>query len=136
MYLDYDSIRDGYASDRACSYAREAGMLARAIEAGEIASFALRIVWVICDRCHGDGGHSHRFGSYSADEFDEFDDEFQDGYLSGRFDERCEVCAGSGKVRVIDEESLTDEAAKYLADAREDAYETASMHYAERMMGA
>ena len=135
MNIDYDGLRDRYASDLACAEAEEARVLVSAMEDGEIARFALRFVWAICDYCHGDGGHSRRFGAYSADEWDELDEEFQEDYLSGRFDEPCEVCHGSGKVRELDEDCLTDEARTYLDEYRQNAYDSAMCSYYERLAG-
>lgn len=71
--------------------------------------------WGICSRCNGDGGHSHRLGAFSSDEFDaEFDDEEQERYFAGGYDETCEVCDGAGKVRTP---ANADEEAEAQADA-------------------
>lgn len=135
MNIDYDALSERLASDLAQNKSREVKYLLEAIRDGEIAPTPIECVWEICDYCNGDGGHSRRFGAYTMDEFEEFDDDFREGYLSGRFDERCEACDGSGKVRVIDEEQLTDEAREWLEFERESSWETASMHYHEMRAG-
>ena len=91
--------------------------------------------WVICTTCRGSGGHSNRFGAFSADEWNEQDDEFRDNYISGRYDENCDTCDGTGKVLMLNEDELSDEARGYLQDYLEDEYETAAMERAERMAG-
>lgn len=75
--------------------------------------------WAICGRCNGDGGHSHRLGAFTLDEFNQdFDDEEQERYFAGGYDETCEVCGGSGKVRTPANEEEREEA---QADAEVDA---------------
>jgi hypothetical protein len=93
-----------------------ADIIRQAIADEEIASCSIREEWVICDLCRGSGGHSNRFGAYSADEWNEQDDDFRQNYLSGRYDEPCGDCGASGKVLVLDEDALSDEALKYLQD--------------------
>lgn len=135
MNIDYDALREDCDSELARGYAQEIQVLREAMRDEEIARFTLRFVWAICDYCEGEGGHSHRFGSYSADEWNELDDDFQEGYLSGRYDSSCEACGGSGKVRELDEDCLTDEARAYLAEYREYVYSNAMERYYERRMG-
>lgn len=56
--------------------------------------------WVICSRCNGDGSHSHRLGAISAEQMaHDWDEEEQERYFAGGYDESCEVCEGTGKVR-------------------------------------
>ena len=93
-----------------------AEIIRQAIADEEIVGCSLREDWAICDLCRGSGGHSNRFGAYSADEWNEHDDEFRENYMSGRYDERCDDCNGSGKVLVLDEDALSDEARQYLYD--------------------
>lgn len=135
MNIDYDALREDYESEISCASADEVCVLVDAIKDGAIARFVLRFVWAICEYCHGDGTHSRRFGSFSADEWNELDGEFREGYLSGRFDRSCEVCNGSGKVRELDEDCLTDEARAYLERYRDAAYSDAMLRYHEQRMG-
>lgn len=93
-----------------------AEIIRQAITDEEIGSCHLREEWAICDLCRGSGGHSNRFGAYSADEWNEHDDEFRENYISGLYDERCDDCNGSGKILILDEEALSDEARQYLYD--------------------
>lgn len=135
MNIDYDALSERLSSDLALNKSREVKYLLEAMQDGEIEYTPIECVWEICDYCNGDGGHSRRFGAYSADEWDELDEEFQQAYLSGRFDERCNPCDGTGKVRVIDEDQLTEQAREWLRLERESAWETASMHYHEMRAG-
>ena len=112
-----------------------AEVIRQAIADEEIGRCPIREEWDICDLCRGSGGHSNRFGAFSADEWNEHDDEFHANYLSGAYDENCEDCDGTGKVLVLDESELSDEARQYLYDYLQDEYETAAMYAAERRAG-
>lgn len=65
-------------------------------------------VWMICPHCSGDGKHSKRFGAMTQSEFYEaFDDEeSRSDYFSGAYDQTCNTCQGSGKIREGDEEAV------------------------------
>jgi hypothetical protein len=93
-----------------------AEIIRQAIADEEIGRCSIHEEWAICDLCRGSGGHSNRFGAYSADEWNEQDDEFRENYISGLYDERCDDCNGSGKILVLDEDALSDEARQYLYD--------------------
>lgn len=64
--------------------------------------------WIICPHCEGDGKHSKRLGAMTSTEFhDCFDDEeSREAYFSGAYDETCDTCRRSGKIREDDEEAL------------------------------
>lgn len=57
--------------------------------------------WIICPTCDGEGHHSRHLGSFTMSEFNEcFDDEeSREGYFSGRYDQSCNTCQGTGKIR-------------------------------------
>ena len=55
-----------------------------------------RAKWCICSNCNGDGAHSKRLGVINTEDWD---DEALEAYKNGAYDEACEVCAGTGKVR-------------------------------------
>jgi len=76
-------------------------------EAGESLSMP-RVVahtkWAICNVCDGNGVHvnpSIDCGGLTQDDFDQ-DPEFAESYFSGRYDQTCSGCNGSGKVRIVD----------------------------------
>lgn len=52
--------------------------------------------WCICSNCDGEGAHSKRLGVIACDDWT--DDEL-DAYKGGAYDQTCEVCEGTGKVR-------------------------------------
>jgi hypothetical protein len=112
-----------------------AEIIRQAIEDEQIARCPIREEWAICDLCRGSGGHSNRFGAYSADEWNEHDDEFRQNYLSGRYDAACEDCSGTGKYLVLNEDELSDEAREYLYDYLESEYELYALEQAERRAG-
>ena len=113
----------------------DADFVRQAISDEQINPCSVREEWVICALCRGSGGHSNRFGAYSAQEWDEHDDEFRDNYISGRYDEHCQDCDGTGKVLMLDESELSDEARDYLNDHLQNEYETYAMEQAERKAG-
>ena len=60
--------------------------------------------WAICNVCDGNGTHvnpSIDCGGLTQDDFDQ-DPEFAESYFSGRYDQTCSGCNGSGKVRIVD----------------------------------
>jgi RecJ-like exonuclease len=84
------------------------------IHAGdELQEISVSTKWEICERCEGNGKHDPESFSngFTASEFNElFDDEdSQEDYFNGRYDVACRECNTSGKVRVPDLSSLTDE---------------------------
>lgn len=96
--------------------------------------------YVICSQCRGTGGHSLRFGAITQSDREEHwdEDSFAD-YMSGKYDENCERCEGTGKALVIDRDArMTDvqkaALAKYDGDAEDEA-EYRAMQAAELRMG-
>lgn len=134
--LDYDGINEEYRAsiDRA-----ERDLLAALLAAmkdGEVTTVRrIPFVWEICDSCGGSGGHSRHLGAFTTDEIAEWSDEFEEGYLSGSFDKTCEACAGTGKVRVIDEEVLPVDVREWIEGYRDDAYWDAAAIKSERLAG-
>jgi DnaJ-class molecular chaperone len=51
---------------------------------------------MICPTCQGDGSHAQHLGEIRRDDWS--DEEFDD-YMAGGYDQTCETCQGSGKVR-------------------------------------
>lgn len=100
-------------------------------ETGEEISLPCR--FEVCPRCEGKGVHDHPAFSngISRDQFDE-DPDFAEDYFKGRYDVRCSECNGERVVSVPDEEALTPEQARVLADHRNARAEEA----AERRMRA
>lgn len=135
MNIDYDGISLARESELNSSENRLISSVIDAMKDGEIPTVTLHTKWVICDYCDGDGGHSRRFGAISAEDFAEWDEDSRHSYLSGRYDERCDSCNGSGKVRVLNEDILPAEVQDWIQSYREDAYDSAMERYSERMAG-
>lgn len=63
---------------------------------------------VVCYRCDGTGAHVNPAidgHGLTQEDFDQ-DPDFKEGYFSGRYDVRCEVCGGQNVISVVDEERL------------------------------
>jgi hypothetical protein len=94
---------------------------------GEPYSIEVRAVWQICGRCEGDGHHSNPAidgNGITQSEWAEMDEEFREGYLSGQYDIRCEVCGGSGKLLCVDDDAFAKEFPKeYAENEKELEYE-------------
>ena len=79
------------------------------------------LVWAICGACHGDGASSAYLGAYTQADMAEMDDEWREDYFTGRFDQPCEECDGTGKVRELPEGSdLEAEWAEWCAEEAAD----------------
>ena len=61
--------------------------------------------WVICSTCRGNGQHSLGMGCFTQDDMDEQGPDFREDYMSGRYDQSCEPCSGTGKVLVINRDA-------------------------------
>lgn len=92
----------------------------------------------ICERCRGKGTHTNPSidgNGITSSEWAEWDDDEREGYLTGRYDVRCEEGCDNGKAMVIDFEKLPKRLAERIykkldADA---AYRAEIAH--ERRMG-
>lgn len=91
--------------------------------------------WAICGQCDGHGKSSAYLGAYTRDDMDEQGPDFEDDYMSGRYDRACECCDGSGKVMVADYTRMKpEEIAAHKEDLADDA-EYDAMVEAERRYG-
>lgn len=98
--------------------------------------------WEICDHCRGNGTHDHPAFSngISGEEFyGEWEPEERERYMDGFYDVSCDDCGGSGKVKVIDEDAITEDQQDDLKDyyrqlRRQAAYDRECAM--ERRMGA
>lgn len=50
--------------------------------------------FIVCGSCEGTGGSSSYLGSFTSDEWNEMDSEWQDDYIAGNFDRSCPNCDG------------------------------------------
>jgi hypothetical protein len=59
------------------------------------------LIEIRCDDCNGEGtttGHVEPDGGFTQNEWAEMDYEFQEEYMAGKYDKRCLVCNGAGKL--------------------------------------
>lgn len=104
-------------------------------------TFSLPALWEICDECGGEGKHSHAVDGDGLTQSDlaEWDPDEIDTYMSGGYDQTCEICNGSGKVKLVDLNLLKtknpDLAAKWLAQTKEEL-EDLRIRAAEKRYGA
>lgn len=94
--------------------------------------------WEICDNCRGNGTHVNPAidGNGLSRDDPDLDEDFWDGYWTGRYDIKCDNCQGSGKVQVVDRERVTPEQLTQLEEAYRDRADYEAECAAERRMGA
>lgn len=97
--------------------------------------------WGICENCDGEGRHIHNafreeaFTVYDA-EREGLDFEEEVGYMqSGAYDVTCDVCHGTGKVKVPDWRRMTEEQRRLVNEWIQDELDFEATCRAERMMG-
>lgn len=81
----------------------------------------------VCDRCGGCGTHVNSSidgNGITGSEWDDLGPEFQESYMAGHFDVRCEECHGANVVDVIDRAACTTPALE-RALVEYDAYKQA-----------
>jgi RecJ-like exonuclease len=109
------------------------------MEEGEVEDVVLSTKRVVCPRCDGRGTHTNPSidgTGISATEWAEWTDDSREGYLTGRYDVRCETCGGRNVIEVVDEDALCPE---YRAAWEQQCHEKARWRYydaMERRMGA
>ena len=136
MRIDYDDIQLGREADINQSELWLMEAIKDAVDDGRLSHFTFNMVWVICDYCAGNGSHSRRFGAMSSEDFAEWDSDSRESYLAGEYDAACDRCQGSGKIHQFDEDSLPAEVVKFIANYRENAWESADVSAQERRIGA
>lgn len=98
----------------------------------------LPAVYEVCGRCRGSGTHVNPaidgHGISASDECWD-DDDFREGYMSGRYDVICETCNGNRVVLVPDEDSLTPEQQAQLERWNEFEYRDAMERRSEMAWG-
>ena len=91
----------------------------------------------VCDACRGEGKRAlggHAFTSSEWAEACEGDDEFQENYMSGRYDSNCEACDGLRVVDVVDEDACRKDLLEiYFDDMRAEAEDRRCAAYERRM---
>lgn len=123
--IDYDGINSVLDEIGNREEKQLISSVVRAMKDGEITNCSLHLSWEICHICHGNGGHSRRLGVIDIENWDE--ESFSE-YMNGRYDSRCEMCDGSGKIKVLNEDYLPEDVKEYINDY----YINLSQHLAER----
>ena len=133
--IDYDGIQYARDNEIHVSEARMLDALQDAMRDDEVPTMSLVYVWVICDYCRGNGGHSNHMGVISNDKWNDWDDDERDDYLCGRYDTNCDKCDGTGKVRELNLADMPSEIGEWIERYRADYYESAQVSYYERLAG-
>lgn len=83
----------------------------------DVESFEFPFKFEVCPTCEGKGKHVHpdidRNG-LSSEDFDR-DPDFQDDYMSGRYDVQCYECHGNRVVPEVDEDRLNEQQKVWFA---------------------
>jgi hypothetical protein len=96
--------------------------------------------WEICSACRGNGTTTRHVecdgGGFTSSEWAEQDEEFREDYLAGRYDRPCPDCSGSGKVKEVDLDQLTEDERKAWQEQCDAEYECRmAERYERRMLG-
>lgn len=94
----------------------------------------LPLRWEICGTCSGAGTSSAYLGAFTSDDMAD-DPEFACDYMNGEYDRQCDVCHGSGKVQVVDEDRLSPELLKQYEEAVTEEMNYRAEVEMERRMG-
>lgn len=73
--------------------------------------------WIICPDCSGEGKHSRHLGSFTSEDIErDWDPDDWEDYLQGGYDRQCDVCRGSGKVRLKAWANLKERRAEFASE--------------------
>ena len=111
----------------------DAGITPRLVDEDETV-FTVRIRMDVCPLCNGRGKYvnpSIDAHGLSREDFDE-DPDFAEGYFSGVYDVRCELCQGENVVPV----PLDPKVSTVIDEAAYDAWQSRAEMLAEMRMGA
>ena len=89
--------------------------------------------WEICPECAGNGGTSAYMGDVTDDVLR--DPDWADEYFRGTFDRACKPCRGTGKIRAILWEDVSDADFWAIVHALDFRDQCAAEEAAERAMG-
>lgn len=105
---------------------------------GEECTITVPQEWQICHECHGEGKHSHAIdgNGITSSEWEEWDYEEQETYMSGGYDRTCEVCHGEGKVLEDNLDAMNAADRAILEQYYRDEADYQNLCRMERMMGA
>lgn len=134
--IDYDGI-NSIIDDLRDQY--DIGMIPELIEAmngGLVETCHIAFCWEICESCGGDGSHSNHLGVIDPETWNDWEDEDRHAYMSGRYDKKCSLCDGSGKVRIMDIDSLNASAKQWVKEYTDMMRGDLMCRKSEMMMGA
>jgi RecJ-like exonuclease len=146
MYNDRNYLSDSrvIAGERGTWYLTfdEANMVAVVCiyeDNGDETQVEVPVKYEVCPTCDGKGTHVNPAidaGGITSSEWEEWDDEDRESYMSGAYDVRCYECQGKRVVPVLDRDR-TDPKVVEAIDTQERALaECERESRAERMMGA
>lgn len=134
--IDYDGI-NSIVDDLRDQYSHS--MIPELIEAmndGSVVPCRITFYWEICDTCHGEGSHSNHLGVINPETWSDWEDEDRHAYMSGHYDQKCSLCNGSGKMRILDVDALNESASKWVKEYTDCMRDDLMCRKSEMMMGA
>jgi hypothetical protein len=134
--IDYDGINSWASQEWDKAEKRMISAVIEAMNDGEIQKCSLNYEWVICDSCRGNGSHSKHLGVISHEDLIEWDEEDFYNYRSGVYDQICDRCNGSGKVKELNMDVLPQEVVDYIESYYKMISEDIAIRRSEMMMGA
>jgi hypothetical protein len=134
--IDYDGISSFIENLRDSYDNRMIPELIEAMNDGTVVRCSITYYWEICYSCSGEGSHSKHLGVIDSETWNDWEDESRHAYIAGHYDKQCDLCSGSGKIKVLDIDSLNDSAKQWVEDYINYMEDDLMYRRSEMMMGA
>ncbi len=108
-------------------------------ESGDEVEHTVSFKFAVCPTCRGKGSHvnpSIDAGGITSSEWEEWDEEDRESYMSGAYDVQCYECKGNRVIPEMDRDSVSPELLEQIDRIDRENAEFEAVCRAERMMGA